>query len=78
MGVCKRWTGLLDWTTGLDFDLANGLAIHHAAQYNNSLSRTRAYSALTPRTRTTRTWRFLGGKHVHAVQSKALDKEMPV
>ena len=21
MGVCKQWTGLLDWTTGLNFDL---------------------------------------------------------
>ena len=62
---------MLDWTTGLDFDLANSLivdslAIHHAAQYNNSLSRTplRDYGherALH--------MEILGGKHVHAVSS---------
>ena len=34
-GVCKQWTGLLDWTTGLTFDLKFNHEIGHACQINS-------------------------------------------
>ena len=41
MGVCIHWTGLLDWTTGLTFDLTFELFFSFNDQYCCSLARLR-------------------------------------